>query len=682
MDTSQLLYQQGLAFHRQGLIDKAKQAYQQAIKHNPRHAPALHTLGVLASQANDPTSGLQLIAQALSVEPQNSVFLTNASTALLSLKRYDEALALCEQALATKPDHFSALRNQGVALAGLLRHQEAIDSFDKALNINPNFGEIYILRASAFCELKAYSEAVATADRVLALQPDFFEAHMSKANALTAAMRYEQACEAYDKALALQPEHAMAWFLRAAALERARRYTEAIQSYARAMAIDPQLPFVSGTLLHAKMLCCDWSDLQSLYLSVKAQVAQNKPAIYPFGYQAICDDEASLQACAQFVTQDKYPPQASAYVHPAWPPHTKIRLGYLCGEFREQATSILMTEVWERHDKDQFEIFAFDNGWDDKSPRRARIEKAFDHIINISLMQDLEVAELIHNHQIDILINLNVFFGRDRNQVFALRPSPIQVNYLGFPGTMGAPYMDYLIADDTVIPPSSQEHYTENVVRLPGCYQPNDAQRVISTRTFTRQELGLPTEGFVFCCFNNNYKITPTTFDVWMRILQQVPGSVLWLLKDTPDAALNLQREAAQRGVDPQRLVFAERMPNAEHLARHRMADLFLDTWPYNAHTTASDALWAGLPLLTLQGHTFPGRVANSLLRNLQLLELITEEVQAYEAMAVRLATNPDLLSVLRSRLNAVKHDSAPFKPAQHAKELEALFLDMMKQVH
>jgi len=682
MDTSQLLYQQGLAFHRQGLLDKAKQAYQQAVKVNSRHAPALHTLGVLASQANDPASGLQLIAQALSVEPLNPVFLTNASTALLSLKRYDEALALCEQALSHKPDHFAALRNQGVALAALLRQQEAIDSFDKALKINPKFGEIYILRASALCELKAYSEAVATADRLLALQPDFFDAHVSKANTLFSAMRYQPACDAFDAALALQPLHAMTWFQRGTTLEHAKRYTDAVQSYAKALALDPQLPYAIGSLLHAKMLCCDWSDLPNLYLTVKAQVAQNKQAIHPFGYQAICDDEASLQVCAQNISQDKYPDQASAYVHPAWPPHTKIRLGYLCGEFREQATSILMTEVWEHHDKDQFEIFAFDNGWDDQSPRRARIEKAFDHVIDISRLQDREAAELIHAHQIDIFVNLNVFFGRERNKVFSLRPSPVQVNYLGFPGTMGAPYMDYLIADETVIPPGSQAHYTEKVVNLPGCYQPNDAQRAISARTFTRQELGLPPEGFVFCCFNNNYKITPTTFDVWMRILQRVPGSVLWLLQDSPESAANLQREAAQRGVDDQRLVFALRTPNDEHLARHAMADLFLDTWPYNAHTTASDALWSGLPLLTLQGNTFPGRVASSLLISLKLPELIAHDEQAYEAMALRLATDSALLSSLQSRLLDTKNNSTPFKPAQHALEMEALFRDMVKNLH
>jgi predicted O-linked N-acetylglucosamine transferase (SPINDLY family) len=678
MDTAQLLYQQGLAFHRQGLLEKAKLAYQQAVKFNPRHAPALHTLGVLASQANDPASGLQLIARALSVEPLNPVFLTNASNALLSLKRYDEALALCEQALSIKPDHFSALRNQGVALAALLRYPDAIDCFDQALQINPEFGEIYLLRASALCELKAYTEAVATADRLLALQPDFFEAHLCKAQTLTAAMRYGQACEALEAALVLQPQNALAWFLRGLNFEYDKKYTDAVFSYAKAVALDPQLPYVSGTLLYAKMLCCDWSDLNTLCSTVSTQVTEKKLAIYPFGYQAVCDDEASLWVCAKTVAQDKYPIQASSFVHPAWPPHSKIRLGYLCGEFREQATSILMTEVWEHHDKDQFEIFAFDNGWDDASPRRARINQAFDHVIDISRLPDREAAELIHAHQIDILVNLNVFFGRHRNQVFSMRPSPVQVNYLGFPGTMGAPYMDYLIADATVIPPSSQVHYTEKVVYLPGCYQPNDTQRVISTRLFTRQELGLPLEGFVFCCFNNNYKITPTTFDVWMRILQQVPGSVLWLLQDTPESAANLQREAAQRGVDAHRLVFAPRMPNAEHLARHALADLFLDTWPYNAHTTASDALWAGLPLLTLQGNTFPGRVASSLLSAVHCDDMVCATVDAYEAKAIHLATHPDALAHARQALVIGKASGTLYDTEHFTQNLEQAFSKML----
>jgi predicted O-linked N-acetylglucosamine transferase (SPINDLY family) len=365
-------------------------------------------------------------------------------------------------------------------------------------------------------------------------------------------------------------------------------------------------------------------------------------------------------------------------VHPAWPPHNKIRLGYLCGEFREQATSILMTEVWEHHNKDQFEIFAFDNGWDDASPRRTRIDHAFDHVIDISRLQDREAAELIHAHQIDILVNLNVFFGRDRNKVFSLRPSPVQVNYLGFPGTMGAPYIDYLIADETVMPPSSQSHYTEKVVYVPDCYQPNDTQRHISTRAFSRGELGLPEQGFVFCCFNNNYKITPSTFDVWMRILTQVPGSVLWLLQDTPESAANLRREADMRGVNSHRLVFADRIPNDEHLARHAMADLFLDTWPYNAHTTASDALWAGLPLLTLCGTSFPGRVASSLLAAVDCQDMVCHTVDAYESRAIELATHPEALAQARQALVSGKKSGPLYNTQLFTDHLEQAFIKMV----
>ena len=678
MDSSQLLYQQALAFHRQGLLQEAQKAYQETVRHNPRHAPAWHALGAMAAQADNPTNGLQLMAKALALEPRNPVFLTNASNALITLNRFDEALTLCQQALQIKPDHAPALRNQGVAFTRLLHYTEAIECFDQALQINPDLSELHLLRANTLFELKAYTDAIAAADRLLALHPDSFDAHMCKASALKATMHYEQAVEEFDAAVALQPRHAMAWFLRGSALEPAKRYTEAVQSYTRAMALDPYLPLILGTLLHAKMLCCDWSGLQALYLNIKTKVDQKLPAIFPFGYQAICEDEASLSACAQKASHDKYPVQPSAYVHPAWPPHRKIRLGYLCGEFREQATSILMTEVWELHDKNQFEIFAFDNGWDDKSPRRARIKEAFDHVIDISGIQDREAAELIYDLQIDVLVNLNGFFGRERNKVFAMRPSPVQVNYLGFPGTMGASYMDYLIADETVIPPSSQPHYTEKVVYLPGCYQPNDARRVISKKVFTRHELGLPPEGFVFCCFNNTYKITPSTFNVWMRILKQVPGSVLWLLQDTPEGANNLEREANQHGVDPKRLVFASRMPNTDHLARHAMADLFLDTWPYNAHTTASDALWAGLPLLTLRGTTFAGRVAASLLKAVHCEDMVCATVDEFEAKAIHLATHSEALAHARQTLVSGKKTGPLYDTVLFTQHLEQVLLKMV----
>lgn len=679
MNTADLLYQQGLAFHRQGLLAQAQQSYEQAVQANPRHAPALHTLGVMKSQAGDPETGLRWIGKALAVDPHNPVFLTNASSALITLKRFEQALALCVQALVHKPDHVPALHNQGLALVGLLRLTEAVEAFDKALQIKTDLGDVLIQRNATLCELKAYSLAISKTDALLALNPDFFEAHLSKGQIYAAAKRYPLACQAYEAALALRPDHAMGWFLRGRALEYDKRYVDAIQSYSQAMALDPNLPYVTGSLLHAKMLCCNWEGLDTLYHQVKELVDQHKAGSLPFGYQAICDDEASLKACAITMSKDKYPARPAPYIHPAWPPHLKIRVGYLCGEFREQATSILMTEVWEQHDKSKFEIYAFDNGWNDHSPRRARIEKAFDHFFDISQMPDRDVADLIHAHQIDILVNLNAFFGLERNNVFALRPSPVQVNYLGFPGTMGAPYMDYLIADEHVIPVSSQSHYTEKIVYLPGCYQPNDTQRPISNRIFTREELGLPAQGFVYCCFNNNYKITPGTFDVWMRILKQVPGSVLWLLQDTPEAAIHLRQEAEKRGIDAKRLVFADRMPNAEHLARHAIADLFLDTWPYNAHTTASDALWAGLPILTLRSPTFAGRVCSSLLTSVQLTDFITSKIEDYETIAVECGLNPSKVLTQKHRINTNKKNYRLYNSKQHTLELENIYLLLTK---
>ena len=333
--------------------------------------------------------------------------------------------------------------------------------------------------------------------------------------------------------------------------------------------------------------------------------------------------------------------------------------------------------LFETHDKQRFELYAFDNGWDDGSATRQRIARAFDEIIPIAGVADEAAAALIRQHEIDILVNLNGYFGQARTDVFGLRPAPVQVNYLGFPGTLGAAYMDYIVADRTVIPPDEQAFYMEKVVYLPDTYQANDSSRNISPLTPTRSAAGLPENAFVFCCFNNNYKITPSLFDVWMRLLQRVPTSVLWLFADNPAAASNLRAAAAQSGVAPERLVFARHVALGDHLARHRLADLFLDTLPYNAHTTASDALWAGLPLITCRGTTFPGRVAASLLEAIGLPEMITLSLEEYAALATRLATTPVLLAAVREKL-ATNRDTHPlFDTGRFCRHLEAAYTTM-----
>jgi predicted O-linked N-acetylglucosamine transferase (SPINDLY family) len=341
-----------------------------------------------------------------------------------------------------------------------------------------------------------------------------------------------------------------------------------------------------------------------------------------------------------------------------------------------------MTRVWELHDESKFEIFAFDNGWDDGSEYRQRITGAFSKIFDVSGLSDLDAAKLIQQNEIDVLVNLNGFFGFARQGVFSYKPAPIQVNYLGFPGTMGIKYMDYIIADKVVIPEESKNFYVEKLVYLPNSYQANDDLRKISDIKFSKVELGLPRDAFVFACFNNNYKITPTIFDSWMRILSLVQGSVLWLLADNPIAKDNLIKEALVRGIDSCRLVFAERMSLPEHLARHSQADLFLDTLPYNAHTTCSDSLWAGLPVLTLMGHTFPGRVSSSLLIAMGLGELVTHTQEEYEALAVELALNPKKLAYIKCKLEANRLTAPLFDTPLFTKNIEAAYIKMMERYH
>ena len=339
-----------------------------------------------------------------------------------------------------------------------------------------------------------------------------------------------------------------------------------------------------------------------------------------------------------------------------------------------------MAELFELHTRERFEIIALDNGWDDGSEVRRRINASFGEIVDISRMGDREAAAAVRAREIDILVSLNGYFGDERQGVFAYRPSPIQVNYLGFPGTLGTDYIDYLIADATVIPESSQPYYREKIAYLLDTYQVNDRKRAIADRTFSREELGLPPSAFVFCCFNNNYKIVPSTFEGWMRILDRVPGGVLWLLEDDPQAVRNLRKEAGARGVAPERLIFAPRLPLPEHLARHRAADLFVDSLPYNAHTTASDALWAGLPLLTRIGTTFPGRVAASLLKAIGLAELIATTQENYEALAVDLAIDRERLAQIRDKLARNRSIAPLFDTPRFTRSIEDLYVQMVER--
>jgi predicted O-linked N-acetylglucosamine transferase (SPINDLY family) len=653
--------------------------YGQAIKLNPQYYQAHNNYGKALFDMGSYADSLAYFDKAIAINCDFSECLINKGASLKKLKHYDEALACDNQVISMRPDYAEAYSNKGITLHELKRYEEAITQYDTSLSLKPNYAEAYSNKGNALHELKRYEEAITQYDTSLSLKPDYAEAYFNKGNTLHELKCYEEAITQYDAALSLKPDYAEAWASKANTLNTLRLHTQAAECYFKAADFSVEDTFFYGHAHHQMMLGCDWANYEKITNEIFARVNEGKKISHPFGFQGISSSEVLVKRCTEVYVMDKFPVLGSLYKD-SKNKHNKIRIGYLSGEFREQATSILMSRVWELHDKSKFEIYAFDSGWKDNSEYRIRIEKSFSNIFDVSRLSDLEIAKLIVANDIDILVNLNGFFGQGRQGVFSYKPSPIQVNYLGYPGTLGASYMDYIIADRVVLPEESQENYVEKVVYLPNSYQANDNKRVISKRQFTKAELGLPENSFVYACFNNNYKITPSTFDSWMRILIFVEGSVLWLLADNPIAKENLIKAASSRGVDPSRLIFADRLSNSEHLARHRLANLFLDTLPCNAHTTCSDALWAGVPVLTLIGSTFSGRVAASLLKAVGLDELITNTQEDYEMLAIELGMNQSKLEMLKERMSHNLSSAALFDSDLITTNLEAAYIKMYER--
>ncbi len=630
-----------------GQVVDAERAYRDALKLAPSHHLALHGLGSL----------------------------------LTMQKRYPEAVHSLRAAITAVPGQPHAHVELAQALRGLGLNEEAATHFDSAAQLSPGDRQIDLMarlhRATLFDEQGNNEQALACFEAAVRQHPDSADAWAGLGMVQLHFVGPEAAGQSFQRALQIDPDRPAVIEKFALVLQEQRLYEDAAIAFERLMQRWPDHPLTAGRLLHCKLLTADWLALDELQAHVESGLAAGALTSEPFGLQGYCASPALLMQGTQAYAATYFPDQSSQLRAARIGRGPKIRVGYLAGEFRNQATSVLLTEVLELHDRSRFEVFAFDNGWSDGSTLRRRIEAATS-VVPIRSLDNLNAANAIRERGIDILVNLNGYFGHKRTHVFALRPAPIQVNYLGFPGTIGAPYIDYIIADPVVIPPSDQRFYAEKVVYLPDCYQPNDSQRRVADVPQGRAAAGLPADAFVFCCMNNVYKIMPAVFDVWMRLLQRVPGSVLLLYSDVPEAQVNLRYEARARGVDPARIVFGAPWGHERHLARLRMCDLFLDTWPYNAHTTGSDALWAGLPVLTCAGPSFPSRVGASLLRAVGLPELVTESFADYEALAYRLATEPALLANLRERLAANLPTAPLYDTPRYTRHLEAAYEQMV----
>lgn len=740
---------QALASLRDGRAAQAEALCTDVLRHQPRHAEALHLLGIAVMQRGNPAAGIGYLRASAEADPNNALTHCNLGNALcevqahdtaldcyrrslqlapgfagthyslgnalLELQRPAEALASFERAVALRPGFAEAHNNRGKALLQLGDPQRALESFRRAVRERPQFALAIGNCAQVLCDLNQPAAALEHYEQLATLLPPDAAALRNRGHCLLQLERTAEALSSYEASLALKADDAQTLYGRGLAWRRMRRHAPALADFERALELAPESmdiryrlaealrdlrryaeaaeqfhsvlmaaphhDFALGNLIHARLQNCDWRDYAANVAAALQAVAAGRRVYLPGAFLSIADSAQAQFQCAQLCA----PPRPAGAAAPLWNgevyAHPKIRVAYVSADFREHPVSALLVGVLEQHDRGRFEVIGVALAPEQASDLGQRIKHAFDRFLDVSGHTDRDVAVLLRELQVDITVDLMGLTGGARTGIFAHRPAPVQVSYLGYTGTTASPDLDYLIADEVVIPEAQRRFYREKIVYLPHSYQPSDNRRAIAPTTPTRAACGLPQHGFVFCCFNTHYKISPPVFAVWMQILRAVPGSVLWLSGGSPEAVTNLRRASLELEVAPERLVFAERVAAPEeHLARYRLADLFLDTSPFNAHATANEALWAGLPVLTCRGGSFVGRVAASLLSAVGLPELITDTPDAYRAQALNLATTPALLAQLRARLVSNRATHALFDTARYTQHLERAFRLMLTQ--
>ena len=703
------LLQQALDAHRRGATAEAASLYRRVLEVGPANNVACTNLAVIATAAGDFNEAEAMFRRAVEIKPESAEAHYNLGFILQEQGKLEAAIEVYRRALALRPDMPQAHTNLGVALQHQGKLDDAIAAFRQAIAGNPNYVDAYfnlgvVLRlqgqvddaAAAYRSVIKLEPSHAAARNNLALilseagelaaadvmlrqavgrWPDYAEGHNNLGALLLDQGRPQEALDALQQALKRTPDYPEAYLNMGNALRELGSLAEAIDAYRRAVELRPTYAEALAQLIYHRARACDWTDAgaeETLLLAVR----QNAARIPPFMLIPTAATGADQLLCARKWVEHFAVPEQQVFAHGAAPRPGRLRIGYLSSDFYDHATAYLIAELIERHDRDRCEIHGYSYGPDPGGDMRARLVSAFDRFTDVDALSHRAAAARIRADDVDILVDLKGHTHRARPKILAFRPAPVQVNYLGYPGTMGAPFIDYIVADEFIVPRDRQTLFAEKLAYLPDCYQPNDTRRDIAA-TPSRAACGLPAQGFVFCAFNNSFKVTPAFFAIWMRLLQQVPGSVLWLLESNALVRRNLTAAAVAAGVDPGRLVFAPILKHRDHLARHRHADLFLDTLPCNAHTTASDALWAGLPVLTCVGETFAGRVAGSIVRAAGLSELVATSPSDYEVLALELARDPARLNGIRSRLGAGRETLPLFDMAKRTRDLEALYVRM-----
>jgi len=671
----------GLVLQAQGRSREALTCYDRAIALNPNHAEVHNNRGNVLFELGQPDEALASQEKAIRLNPNSALAYSNRGGVLRHLGRLDEALASYDRSIALKAGQADAYLNRAITLVALGRPDEALSSYRPIVALRPDDATVHNGLARLLTGMNRLEEAFVSANRALALKPDYVEAHRARAALLETVRRHEEALASYDRVLALKPDDLDALRRRAYVLTALQRPAEALAGYERVMAINPDDPYAFGGFAHAALHCCDWRRTEQVAETIEQHVADGRFVIEPLvmlGYQ--CSSQTQF-TCARNFTRFRVPAMPRPLRPSASYGHKKIRLAYLSADFRRHPVAYQISELFEIHDRTRFDVIGVSFGPDDGTPMRQRIVAAFDEFIDVRNTGDLEVAKVLRNREVDIAIDLMGYTTSERVGILAHRPAPVQAQYLGFAGTTGASFIDYIIADPLILPFTQQPFCAERIVHLPECYLVNDRMRAIAPETPTRESAGLPEAGFVYCCFNTSHKITPGVFDVWMRLLRKVEGSVLWLARDNDVAQRHLLTEAQARGVEPSRIIFAERLTSSEkHMTRQRLADLFLDTMPYNAHSTGASALWAGLPYITCLGETMQSRIGASLLQAVGLPELITHSLDEYERLAERLAGNRSELTTIRRKLEENRLTCSLFDTDRFGRHIEAAYVRMVEQ--
>jgi len=636
------------------------------LAENPDHFDALRFWAELRGSQGRCAEQVRALRRLTALRPEDAVLHRQLGAALLQARAYPEAAGALRAAIALDAGNGRAHNNLGLALLRGGDPAAALAAFSAALALDPANSRAHFNRGLA---LEARGETQAAQEsyrRALQLEPHLAEARERLAELL-----------AKTDPPAARLERWRAQESAAIRLATAGRYTEARALLGALLEARATLPYLEGLRFHCELWDCDWTHYGARHGALEAQVQQGLPVELPFTFLVHSDSPAAQRRCAEIFLADRYPQRSNAAPLPAPAGDERITIAYLSPDFHGHATARLIAALLEAHDRRRFRVIAASYGPEDASPLRARLERAVEEFLDLRSSSDEEFTHALRARGVHIAVDLKGHTGGARTGVLAARVAPVQVNFLGYPGTLGAPYLDYLIADRHLIAPQDRVFYREQVVELPGCYQPNDEQRPRPAAGPGRAACGLPAHGVVFGCFNHLYKISPTIFGVWLRLLQAIDGSVLWLLQGSATAQSNLRAVAAAQGVAPERLVFAPYLDLDGHLARYHHVDLFLDTWPYNAHTTASDALWMGVPLLTLTGRSFQSRVATSLLRNVGLDELCATSLEDYEALALRMARDAAERSRWRARLQSARTTSALFDSRRYCRGLEQAYLEM-----